>query len=438
MRTRRHALSGETAAPARRGATSPRWRRASGTRLQEGFTLIETLLTVLIMAIVLAVAFPTVPLFFGEQTSIQNTFSAVDQLVIASETITRFVHEGVDAWAATPASPFVSASANAVTFTSNTGNALGPQEVVIQVTNGVSGTRTFGMSLIPASVVSGKSTCFSPTSNCAYSASHADDTVLINYLTNGTGGSPVFTYYLQGGEVCGGPPPGAPTTTTKTSALTSGHTYTSLTVNALTSAVAKGDTIFIGSGPNAQTVTASAAAAVNATTISVSSFVASQAWPVGTSVYDSALTTVPGTVPTTLTTAVTAGAGPASLKVVALTTPVAQGDTVVVGTGTTTQTFTASGAAGVGATSIPVSAVTVNAPYAIGSSVYDSTCSTSAPTTLTTALTAGSTPTTLKVAALTTAVVSGDTILVGTGAPPRPSRRAARPRWGRRRSPSPA
>jgi len=55
--------------------------RRAAQRGEEGFTLIETALTVLIMAIVLACAFPTVPLFFGEQTSIQNTFGAVDQLV---------------------------------------------------------------------------------------------------------------------------------------------------------------------------------------------------------------------------------------------------------------------------------------------------------------------------------------------------------------------
>ncbi len=96
------------------------------------------------------VAFPTVPLFFGEQTSIQNTFGAVDQLVLASETVTRFVHEAVDDSPGGLASPFVSANANAVTFTANTGIAGVPEEVVVQVTNGAGGTRTFGMSLYPA------------------------------------------------------------------------------------------------------------------------------------------------------------------------------------------------------------------------------------------------------------------------------------------------
>ena len=59
-------------------------RGVGGRRPDDGFTLVETSLTVLIMAIILAVAFPTIPLFFSEQTSIQNTFGAVDQLVLAS------------------------------------------------------------------------------------------------------------------------------------------------------------------------------------------------------------------------------------------------------------------------------------------------------------------------------------------------------------------
>ena len=87
--------------------------------------MIETALVVLVMSIVLAVVLPTVTVFFSEQTTIQNTFGAVDQLVLASETVTRFVHEAVDASPNPPATPFVTASANAVTFTTNDGRADG-------------------------------------------------------------------------------------------------------------------------------------------------------------------------------------------------------------------------------------------------------------------------------------------------------------------------
>jgi len=72
--------------------------------------------------------------------------------------------------------------------------------------------------------------------------------------------------------------PAAAATTTlgslSSAALTSGQTYTSLKVKALTSAVAAGDYLEIGSGATTQIVTASAPAALNATTVSVNSFTA--------------------------------------------------------------------------------------------------------------------------------------------------------------------
>ncbi len=348
-----------------------RSRRRVPERGEEGFTLIETCLTVLIMAIVLACAFPTVPLFFGEQTSIQNTFGAVDQLVLASETVTRFVHEAVDDSPGGLASPFTSASSNAVTFTANTGIAGAPEEVLVKVTNGVSGTRTFGMSLYPAT----SGSCPPSGSGCTYSGS--DNSVLINYLTNGTGGSPVFSYQLQGGESCAGPPPGSAPTTLAT-ALTNGSQYTSVSVNGLTSPVSVGDSIYLGAGPSAQILTATAATAAGTGTkvITVSSFTASKGYPVTTTgVYDNAWGLVPNTLPTTLSATVS-GSSVSALPVQALASAVSTGDLVVVGTGATTQTFTvASPGAAVNATSIPVTPVNANATYGANTEVYDSSCS---------------------------------------------------------------
>ncbi|GLG01588.1 hypothetical protein Alches_16280 [Alicyclobacillus hesperidum subsp. aegles] len=73
-------------------------------------------------------------------------------------------------------------------------------------------------------------------------------------------------------------------TTQLSSALTSGTAYTSIPVQALTSPVASGQTLTIGSGNTTQTVTASAAASVGATSISVSSFTANANYPSGTTV----------------------------------------------------------------------------------------------------------------------------------------------------------
>jgi hypothetical protein len=232
----------------------------------------------LIFAIVLGAALPTVPLFFNESATVQNTYAAVDQLVLASEVVTRYVHEAV---APAPAStPFATASANAVTFYTNTGNANGPMEAVAQVVNGPRGTKTFQLSLIPAVVGS--------CPPCTYGAA-SQSSVLINNLTNGTGGNPVFTYTLQGGGTCAGPPPGAGGTKL-TAALVQGTSYTTLNVQALANAVSAGDGIVIGTGSTTQTVTASGGAAQGATSIPVTSFVANAAYPVNTQVFDNVCT----------------------------------------------------------------------------------------------------------------------------------------------------
>ena len=333
------------------------------TPREDGYTLVETLITVLVVSIVMIAAFPVLPVFFRENNIVQNTYQSIDQLVLASEVATRYVHESVAPSSTT--NPVQSANANSTTFYANTGNALGPQQVVMQVAT--AGTaRTFQVNLYTPQ----SGSCPGINANgagCMYTTS-TQSYLLINYLTNGTGGSPVFTYTLEGGEVCAGPPPGSPTTTLQ-AATTS--TTTSLSVASLTGPVTQGDTIFLGNGPNATTVTATANAAKNATSIKVTavgSVVAN-----GTSVYDSALTSVPNTVPTTLSSAAALHA--TTLSVAALKSAVSVGDTIVVGTGSSAQTVTASAAYSVGANSITVSSPGLSAAAASGSSVYDSTCS---------------------------------------------------------------
>ncbi len=159
-------------------------------------------------------------------------------------------------------------------------------------------------------------------------------------------------------------PPGSPTTSLTQLAA---NGATSLKVVALTKAVAVGDTIFLGWGPNAQTVTATAAAPIGATTITVRALTASAANL--TSVYDSSLTTVPNTIPTT----VNSSSSGTTLHVNALQSPVASGDTIVVGTGASAQTVTAGNNYGNGTTTMTVSAL--SGTVSSGTSVYDTTCS---------------------------------------------------------------
>ncbi len=237
----------------------------------------------LIMLIVMAAAFPTIPVFFRESTAVQNTYTAVDQLVLASEVATRFIHEAVDPTPTSTLNAFNSANGNGVIFYANTGNANGPEKIVVSVSTS-GGSRTFTADIYSPTAGS----CpFSTGSGlqCSYTSA-TRSILLINYLTNGTAGNPVFTYTLDGGGTCGGPPPGTGGTTL-TSSLTAAHgAYTSIPVAALTTAVAANDVIAIGTGTSAQTVTASGIAAVGATSIPVNSFTTSTTVASGSSVYD--------------------------------------------------------------------------------------------------------------------------------------------------------
>jgi prepilin-type N-terminal cleavage/methylation domain-containing protein len=336
---------------------------APPTPRDEGYTLVETLITILVVSIVLAAAFPVLPVFFRENNIVQNTYQSVDQLVLASEVSTRYIHEAVSP--SPTANPIQTANANSTTFYANTGNANGPQEVVTQVAT-VGSTRTFQVNLYTPTANSCPGINPSGTA-CTYAGS-TQSYLLINNLTNGTGGSPVFTYTLQGGEVCAGPPPGSSTTTLKAAAVAGA---TTLSVNTLTSAIGQGDTIYVGSGGAAQTVTATVAAASGASSITVSAL--PSAATNGSSVYDSALTTVPNTLPTTLKSSASSGA--TTLSVASLPSAVTSGDTIVVGTGTSAVTTTATANVAVSATTTSIPVTALPSAQAANLEVYDSSCS---------------------------------------------------------------
>ncbi|MHB1865545.1 MAG: hypothetical protein ACYCPS_05325 [Candidatus Saccharimonadales bacterium] len=76
-----------------------------------------------------------------------------------------------------------------------------------------------------------------------------------------------------------------------------------------------------------------------------------------------------GELVTTLASALSSGTQYTSLSVAALTSPVASGHAITIGTGSTTQSVTTSAAASIGATSIAVTAFTANANYASGTTV---------------------------------------------------------------------
>jgi len=219
--------------------------------------------------------------------------------------------------------------------------------------------------------------------------------------------------------------PSAPTnpnwgSITLSSALSTGASILSLPVAALAKAVTSGDSIVLTSGANTQTFVAGANALVGATTISVNSQIPNFAYPTSSTVLDvgpglcaasGAEFYVQQVNGITLTAALTNGAAITSLSTVALSQAVSSGDSIVLTSGTNTQTFVASANALVGATSISVTSQNANFAYPTTSTATD----TGIPIHLSAALSTGAAITSLPITSLSEAVTSGDSIVLTSG-----------------------
>jgi prepilin-type N-terminal cleavage/methylation domain-containing protein len=168
-------------------------------RGEEGFTLIEMALTVTIMAVVFAMTTPVVMMYFDLNGDVQTTYTAVNQVILASEEITQYMHEAVapcpSGSTATGCStvPFGASTQSSLTFYVNTNNANGPSEVVIAISGS---TMTVNIYAPTAS------TCpfnGSTTTACTYTGSP-------HLLTTVTGLSNLipFTYLPTTGSTCDG------------------------------------------------------------------------------------------------------------------------------------------------------------------------------------------------------------------------------------------
>lgn len=155
---------------------------------------------------------------------------------------------------------------------------------------------------------------------------------------------------------------------TLTAALTSGNSVSSLSVSALPEAVTSGDSIVVSSGDDSQAFTVSGSVAAGGTSIPVTAVDANFSYPVDSVVQDSSWHILPG-----LTSGLTSGNSVSSLAVSALPEAVTSGDSIVVSTGSVSQTFTASASvpAAAGPTSIPVTPITASSDFAIATEVYD-------------------------------------------------------------------
>jgi prepilin-type N-terminal cleavage/methylation domain-containing protein len=174
---------------------------------ERGFTIIELLLSVLVLSIIIGLSTSTVRMFYTQSADVQNTFAVTNQVLLASEILTEYTHDGVascPAPTATPGdaacttangeNPFAIATSTSATFfadTNDAGGTNGPVKLVVTLT---------GTTLTVTEAQPNASTCpltSSPSTVCTYGTARTIATVLnetnatpLSYLI-GTGSPPV-------------------------------------------------------------------------------------------------------------------------------------------------------------------------------------------------------------------------------------------------------
>ncbi len=140
-------------------AGGPRALAAKKRREDErGFTIIELLLSVLILSLIVGLSTTTVRMFYTQSADVQNTFAVTNQVLLASEILTDYTHDGVascPAPTATPGdaacttangeNPFATATSTSATFFADTNDVSGTSGPV-EVSVSLSGT-TFTVTL---------------------------------------------------------------------------------------------------------------------------------------------------------------------------------------------------------------------------------------------------------------------------------------------------
>jgi len=175
------------------------------SRSEDGLTLVEMMITCVVLAVAMAATVPAVTVFYSESTAISRTYSAVDQVLLASESLNRYVREAVEPAAAVsgvPTPPFALATAEAATFYADVGSSNGPEKVVAQVTTAASGVQTLVVTGTPPDANSCPMTGSTGT-QCTYQHSGPRTIADVTNLANGA--TPVFTYTLAGGSTTTAP-----------------------------------------------------------------------------------------------------------------------------------------------------------------------------------------------------------------------------------------
>jgi hypothetical protein len=170
---------------------------------EEGFSLVDILLAVSLMMVVLIITTPVVTAFYDVNQNVQQTYNSANQVILASEKLTQYIHEAVapcptgTTQSNCPTSAFTTATGNSLTFYANTNNSTGPSEVVVSI----SGTTLTAVDYQATGSCpfngSYSSTCaFSPISRRVAYVTGLSNTSPFYYLTSTAGGCS-----SSGGEV---------------------------------------------------------------------------------------------------------------------------------------------------------------------------------------------------------------------------------------------
>jgi prepilin-type N-terminal cleavage/methylation domain-containing protein len=210
-----------------RAAAAPRLREKDGDAPktgrdgdERGFTIIELLLSVLILSIIIGLSTSTVRMFYVQSADVQGTFAATNEVVLASEIMTEYTHDGVASCpspTATPSDsactiangeqPFVTATSNSAVFFADTDDVSGtngPAKVTVSLT----GT-TFTVAV--AQPTGGCPLTSTPTATPATVCSYGTARTLVT-VPNETNASPL-SYLISGGGSCNTASIPNPTTT---------------------------------------------------------------------------------------------------------------------------------------------------------------------------------------------------------------------------------
>ncbi len=190
-------------------------QRLRRTRDDEGFTLIEFMVVLVVLGVLLVMSVPIISTVVQATSRVRVTYTNLDDQLWLSTNFQRLLRAAVapgpsfdGATQITPVTPFkvTAVSPTSLTFFANTGTANGPEEISASCTQTTTHktlcapTATFTLTLTPAKSGSCPFSNDEPTKVCTYPAASARKLLLITHVTNGA--QPMFTYAYGSTTVC--------------------------------------------------------------------------------------------------------------------------------------------------------------------------------------------------------------------------------------------